>query len=92
MNAGLGREFLDEQLATEGIPRFPWQILDMQSLEILQPHLNAGFGFSKALDMIGASNPDHIVGSIAESTGLSYKDSFMNAKFTMLCERLSGRA
>lgn len=90
MNSGLGRQFLDDQLAAEGIPTFPWQILDMQSLEILQPHLNAGYGFSRALDMIGASDPNNIVGYIAESTGLTYKDSFMSAKFTMISEQLAG--
>lgn len=88
MNGGLGRNFIDEQLAAEGIPKFFWQILDMQSIEVLQPHLKGGFGFGRALDMIGESDPDHIIGKIAQSTGLTFKDSFMNKKFDELVARL----
>lgn len=88
MNGGWGREFIDEQLVAGGIPKFSWQILDMQSLEILQPHLKGGFGFGRALDMIGESDPDHIIEKIAQSTGLAFKDSFMSQKFDELVARL----
>ncbi len=84
MNGGLGRDFLNKQLATDGIPKFSWQVLDMQSIEILQPHLKGGFGFGRALEMIGESAPDPIVNRIAQSTGLTFKDAFMNKKFDEL--------
>ncbi len=92
MNGGLGRDFLEGMLASEGLTKFPWQILDMQSLEILQPHLKGGFGFSRALEMIGNSaDPDHGVNRIAQSTGLTFKDGFMNKKFDELIEGLGLR-
>lgn len=88
-----GRLFLNKQLHAHDITHaddFPWRMLDMQALEILQPHLAAGFGFTKALDLIGDSDPAAVIDKIDCATGCTFKDSWAYGKFKELSERLLG--
>lgn len=50
INSSFFREHIDKLLAVKGITNLDWQILSIDELEILQPHLASGFRLSQVLD------------------------------------------
>lgn len=88
INSVLFRDYLDEELRTNGITSLPWQILSVNELEVLQPHLDHGLGIGKVLKDLEGRTFNTVLSELFRDTGLTYKDSFLYKTDQELYRRL----
>ncbi len=88
VNSVFFREYIDAQLAPEGIVGLPWHILAVDQLEKLQPHLTAGIRLGEVLEELTHKQFDTILEEVHKKTGLTFKDSFLYAVSEELDRRL----
>jgi len=88
VNSTFFREYIDAQLASEGIVNLPWRILAIDQLEKLQPHLAVGMELSTVLEELERKQFDSILDEAHKRTGLTFKDSFLFSVSEELDKRL----
>lgn len=77
INSILFKEFIDQKLSQKGKTSFPWRILSIGELEILQAHLAAGVSFSEIINNLNAEAFNNVLMELHSLTGKTYKDSFL---------------
>lgn len=84
VNTALFREYINTvdqgQYINQRIMRFPWLILSVQELEILQPHLASGIGVADTIKELMQTSYNETVQRLENTTNKRYKDSFLYQK------------
>jgi len=89
INSTSFREYINNLLASEKITEFSWQILSINELEVLQPHIVAGFSLSKVLDDLLDKGFNDTLQELIVQTNRTFADSFLYQKQEELYQRLS---
>ena len=88
INSILFREHIDNLLKDEGINDLDWQILSIDELEALQPHMSSGCGLAKILDDLRIKTFDDVLQSLISQTKKTFADSFLYPKQEELYQHL----
>ena len=88
INSFFFREHINTLLADEGITGLDWQILSIDELEILQPHLASGFRLLQVLDDLKQKTFNNVLQDLASQTNKTFGDSFLYQKQKELYQRL----
>jgi hypothetical protein len=88
INSGFFRKHIDKLLAAKGITNLDWQILSIDELELLQPHLANGFRLSQVLDDLKQKTFDNVLQDLTSQTNKTFKDSFLYQKQKEIYQRL----
>ncbi|NUN67440.1 hypothetical protein HCU40_22715 (plasmid) [Pseudanabaena biceps] len=88
INSFFFRDHINTLLADEGITGFDWQILSIDDLERLQPHLKSGFRFSQVLDDLKQKTFNSVLQDLSSQTNQTFADSFLYQKQHELYQRL----
>lgn len=88
INSTFFREHIDNLLASEGITGLNWQILSINELEALQPHLVAGFNLSQVLDDLLKKTFNDVLQDLSSQTNRTFAHSFLYQKQEELYQRL----
>ncbi len=89
INSPLFREHINCLLADENITNFDWQIISIDELEALQPHIADGFRLSQVLDDLQSKTFNDVLESLISQTGKSFGNSFLYPKQEELYQRLN---
>jgi hypothetical protein len=82
------REHINSLLAKENINNLDWQILSIDELEELQPHIGAGFKLAQILNDLWTKTFDDIHQELKSQTNKTFVDSFLYPKQEELYQRL----
>lgn len=88
INSTFFREHIDCLLTAEGITDLNWQILSIDELEALQPHIAAGFRLSKVLDDLLQKTFNDVLYDLSSQTNRTFAHSFLYPKQEELYQRL----
>jgi len=70
-------EHINGLLAKKGVNDFPWQILSIKEIEVLQPHLTTGVCLKEVVRKLKDRTFPDVLEEILALTGQTYKDSFL---------------
>ncbi|WP_330204714.1 hypothetical protein [Cyanobacterium sp. Dongsha4] len=82
------REHINAILGNEHITNFHWQILSIDQLEKLQPHLDSKIKLSQVLDDLQKNKFNDVLENLSSETNKTFKDSFLYSKQEELYRRL----
>jgi len=82
------RRYIDDELTSLSVKRFPWRALSVDELEKLQPYLAHGLSLNKALNDLEDKTFDALLGDLHRETGLTFRDSFLYEMDRELYRRL----
>ncbi len=82
------QEHIDSLLAAKHISKFDWQILAINELEEIQPHLNAELKFSQVLENLRQTTFNNVLDDLVSQTNKSFEDSFLYQKQEEISQRL----
>jgi hypothetical protein len=88
VNSEFFRQYIDGELAKEGITDLPWLILAVDELEKLQPHAAAGIGLSRIVEGLEGKPFHMVLEEIQSQTGQTYEGSFLYSTERKLYQRL----
>lgn len=88
INSTLFREHIDSLLASEGVTGLDWQILSIDELEALQPHIAAGFRLVQVLDDLLTKTFNNVLQDLSSQTNRTFAHSFLYQKQEELYQRL----
>jgi hypothetical protein len=88
INSEFFREYINTLLTAEGVTGLDWQILSIDELEALQPHIAAGFNLSQVLDELRNKSFNDVHENLISQTNRSFADSFLYDKQEELYQRL----
>ncbi len=88
INSEFFREYINTLLTAEGVTGLDWQILSIDELEALQPHITAGFNLSQVLDELRNKSFNDVHENLISQTNKSFADSFLYDKQEELYQRL----
>lgn len=88
INSELFREHINNLLENEGVTNLDWQILSIDELELLQPHISAGFKLAQILDDLRIKTFDNVLEYLISQTNKTFADSFLYPKQQELYQRL----
>lgn len=88
INSTFFREHVDSLLIAEGITGLDWQILSIDELEALQPHIAVGFRLSKVLDNLLQKTFNDVLQDLSSQTNRTFAHSFLYPKQEELYQRL----
>lgn len=88
INSDLFREHIDSLLASEGVTGLNWQILSIDELEALQPHIAAGFSLAQVLDDLLTKTFNDVLQELSSHTNRTFAHSFLYQKQEELYRRL----
>ena len=91
INSNFFRDHIDSLLLSEGISNLNWQILSIDELEALQPHIVAGYSLSKVLDDLSHKQFSDVLQDLISQTNRTFADSFLYPKQEELYQRLNIR-
>jgi hypothetical protein len=77
INSKFFRDHINGLLEKKGVNDFPWQILSMKEIEILQPHLAAGVHLGDVMRKLKNRTFQNVLEEIQLLTRRTYKDSFL---------------
>ncbi|MFN4953115.1 MAG: hypothetical protein ACK5WC_01300 [Aphanizomenon sp.] len=89
INCTFFQEHINSLLAAEGITGLDWQILSIDELEVLQPHIAAGFKLSQVLDDLTQKTFNNVLEDLFSQTNRTFADSFLYPKQEELYQRLA---
>ena len=88
INTDFFQNHIDSLLAQKNIPKFDWQILSINELESIQPHLINGIKLSQVLENLRQKSFNNVIEELAIQTNKSFRDSFLCPKHEEIYERL----
>ena len=88
INSEFFREYINTLLIAEKVTELDWQILSIDELEALQPHIAAGFNLSQVLDELRNKSFNDVLENLISQTNRSVADSFLYDKQKELYQRL----
>jgi hypothetical protein len=88
INTPLFREHINSLLANENITNLNWQIISIDELEALQPHIAEGFRLSQILGDLQSKTFNDVLESLISQTNKSFCHSFLYPKQEELYQRL----
>ncbi|MGH9929700.1 MAG: hypothetical protein ACREA9_10820 [Pyrinomonadaceae bacterium] len=91
INSAPFRRYIDDELTSLSVKRFPWRVLSVDELEKLQPYLAQGLSLNKALNDLESKTLDALLGDLYRETGLTFRDSFLYEMDRELYRRLGVR-
>lgn len=88
INSECFRKHINDLLAAEGVTGLDWQILSIDNLEALQPHIAAGFNLAHVLDELQNKSFNNVLENLSSQTNRTFADSFLYDKQEELYQRL----
>lgn len=88
INSDFFRKHIDTLLASEGVTGLDWQIISIDELEALQPHIAAGFNLSQVLDELRHKLFNDVLQNLSSQTNRTFANSFLYEKQEELYQRL----
>jgi hypothetical protein len=88
INSEFFREHINTLLAAEGVTRLDWQILSINEIEALQPHISAGFNLTQVLDELRNKSFNNVLENLSSQTNRTFAHSFLYDKQEELYQRL----
>lgn len=88
INSTFFQEHINDLLASDGVIGLSWQILAIDELEKLQPHIVAGFSLSQVLDNLLHKTFNDTLQELSIQTNRTFADSFLYQKQEELYQRL----
>lgn len=88
INSTFFRNYINSLLADEGIFDLRWQILSINELEALQPHISTGFSLSEVLNDLLEKTFNKVLENLISQTKRTFADSFLYSKQEELYQRL----
>lgn len=88
INSQFFREHINTLLAAEGVTGLDWQILSIDELEALQPHIAAGFNLAQTLDELRNKSFNKVLENLSSQTNRTFAHSFLYDKQEELYQRL----
>ncbi len=88
INSEFFREHINTLLTAERVTGLDWQILSIDELEALQPHIAAGFNLSQVLDELRNKSFNDVHENLISQTNKSFAHSFLYDKQEELYQRL----
>jgi len=88
INSEFFREYINTLLAAEGVTGLDWQILSIEELEALQPHISAGFNLAQGLDELRNKSFNNVLENLSSQTNRTFAHSFLYDKQEELYQRL----
>jgi hypothetical protein len=88
INSEFFREYINTLLIDEGVTGIDWQILSINELEALQPHIAAGFNLAQVLDELGNKSFNDVIENLRSQTNRTFAHSFLYDKQEELYHRL----
>jgi hypothetical protein len=88
INSEFFREYINTLLAAEGVTGLDWQILSINELEALQPHISAGFNLAHVLDELQNKSFNNVLEDLSSQTNRTFSHSFLYDKQEELYQRL----
>jgi hypothetical protein len=88
INSEFFREYINTLLAAEGVTGLDWQILSIDELEALQPHIAAGFNLAQVLDELRNKSFNNVLENLSSQTNRTFAHSFLYDKQEELYQRL----
>lgn len=89
INSEFFREYINTILAAEGVTGLDWQILSIDELEALQPHIAAGFNLAQVLSELRSKLFNNVLENLSSQTNRTFAHSFLYDKQEELYQRLS---
>jgi hypothetical protein len=88
INSEFFREHINTLLAAEGVTGLDWQILSIDEIEALQPHIAAGFNLAQVLEELRNNSFNNVLENLISQTNRTFADSFLYDKQEELYQRL----
>lgn len=88
INSELFRKHINTLLADERVTGLDWQILSIDELEALQPHIAAGFNLAQTLDELRNKSFNKVLENLSSQTNRTFAHSFLYDKQEELYQRL----
>lgn len=88
INSEFFREHINTLLAAEGVTGLDWQILSIDELEALQPHIAAGFNLAQILDELRNKSFNDVIENLSSQTNRTFAHSFLYDKQEELYQHL----
>ena len=88
INTPLFRDHINSLLAAEGVTGLDWQILSIDEIEALQPHIAAGFSLAQVLDELRNKSFNNVLENLSSQTNRTFAHSFLYDKQEELYQRL----
>jgi len=88
INSEFFREYINTLLIAEGVTGIDWQILSINELEALQPHIAAGFNLAQVLDELRNKSFNDVIENLSSQTNRTFAHSFLYDKQEELYQRL----
>lgn len=88
INSAFFREHINGLLADEGVSGLDWQILSIDELEALQPHIAAGFRLAQVLNDLLTRTFNDVLQELSFQTNRTFAHSFLYQKQEELYQRL----
>jgi len=88
INSEFFREYINTLLSAEGVTGIDWQILSINELEALQPHIASGFNLAQVLDELRNKYFNDVIENLRSQTNRTFAHSFLYDKQEELYQRL----
>jgi len=88
INSGWFRDHISQLLINEGIREFNWQIISIDELEALEPHISSGIKLSKVLNDLSHRKFNDVLEDLIEETNNSFTHSCLYPMQQKLYQRL----
>jgi len=88
INSTFFREHINSLLAGEGVTGLDWQILSVDELEALQPHIAPGFKLAQVLNDLLTKTFNDVLQELSSQTQRTFAHSFLYQKQEELYQRL----
>ncbi|MEL6402298.1 MAG: hypothetical protein AAFR26_24965, partial [Cyanobacteria bacterium J06626_4] len=89
INNDFFREYINDLLAAEKVTGLDWQILSINEIEALQPHILEGFSLTAVLHELRNKSFNDVLENLVSQTGRSFENSFLFEKQEELYRRLN---
>ncbi len=88
INSHFFREHINTLLPAKDVTGLDWQILSIDQLEALQPHIAAGFNLSQVLDELRNKSFNDVLQNLSSQTNRTFAHSFLYEQQEELYKRL----
>jgi hypothetical protein len=77
INSPLFRNYINSELAAEGVTNLPWHIFSVEELERFQPCALDGISFKDVFEGLKKKTFPQLLDEFNKTTGMTFKDSFL---------------
>jgi len=89
INSQLFKERINNMLSSKSIFDLDWQILSIDEIELLQPHIASGYKMASILDELKQNIFNKVLQDLSSKTNKTFGDSFLYAKQEEIYQRIN---